>query len=90
MGEYELQKIADLINDYGFPTVAALGLAYFVYYVWTWVIKEIKPVTNESAEVLDALESRVRTLDNDLIRLNQKLNTILQMRENRKAGDPDR
>lgn len=76
-------KLAQMINDYGFPTVAALGLGYFIYYVWNWVVKEIKPVTNESAQVLDALENRVRTLDNDLIRLHQKLNTVLQLRDPR-------
>ena len=26
--------IAALIKDFGFPIVAAVGLGYFVYYVW--------------------------------------------------------
>lgn len=73
--------IVSLINKYGFPIVAAGGMGYFVYYVWTWVTTEIKPVTSEANNVLIALIDRIRMLDNDLIRLNQKVNVILSLRE---------
>jgi hypothetical protein len=73
--------VVALINKYGFPIVAAGGMGYFVYYVWTWVTTEIKPVTSEANNVLIALIDRIRMLDNDLIRLNQKVNVILSLRE---------
>lgn len=72
--------IAGLINKYGFPIVAAGGMGYFVYYVWTWATKEIKPVLSEANAILIALIDRIRMLDNDLIRLNQKVNTVLHLR----------
>lgn len=70
-----------MVNKYGFPIVAAGGMGYFIYYVWTWVTKEIKPVLSEASSVLIALIDRVRMLDNDLIRLNQKINIVLMLRE---------
>jgi hypothetical protein len=73
--------IVELVNKYGFPIVAAGGLGYFVYYVWQWVTTEIKPVTGEASKVLIDLIDRIRMLDNDLIRLNQKVNVILSLRE---------
>jgi hypothetical protein len=73
--------IVELVNKYGFPIVAAGGMGYFIYYVWTWVTKEIKPVLSEASGVLIALIDRVRMLDNDLIRLNQKINIVLMIRE---------
>ena len=73
--------VVALINKYGFPIVAAGGMGYFVYYVWTWVTTEIKPVTSEANNVLIALIDRIRMLDNDLIRLNQKVNVILSLRD---------
>jgi hypothetical protein len=73
--------LVELVNKYGFPIVAAGGMGYFIYYVWTWVTKEIKPVLSEASSVLIALIDRVRMLDNDLIRLNQKINIVLMMRE---------
>jgi hypothetical protein len=71
-----------LINKYGFPIVAAGGMGYLIFYVWEWATKDIKPVTTEANNVLIALIDRIRMLDNDLIRLNQKVNVILSLREN--------
>ena len=76
-----MDALADLINKYGFPIVAAGGMGYFVYYVWKWVTEEIEPVIGESKKVLVDLIDRIRMLDNDLIRLNQKVNVILSLRE---------
>jgi len=73
--------IAELINKYGFPIVSAAGMGYFIFYVWTWVTKEIKPVLGEANTTLIALIDRIRMLDNDLIRLNQKVNMVLMLRE---------
>ena len=72
--------IAELINKYGFPIVAAGGTAYMVYFVWEWATKEIKPVLSEANTTLIALIDRIRMLDNDLIRMNQKVNTVLHLR----------
>lgn len=66
------------INQYGFPIIAAMGLGYFVYYVWKWVTTEIKPVVGQANTTLIKLVDRIRMLDNDMIRLNQKLNMVLE------------
>ena len=71
---------AELINRYGFPIVAAAGMGYGVYYVWTWVTTEIKPVIGQANGTLIALIDRIRMLDNDLIRLNQKVETVMELR----------
>ena len=70
-----------LINKYGFPIVAAVGAGYMVYYVWKWATQEVKPVLSEANTLLIALIDRVRMLDNDLIRLNQKINIVTMLRE---------
>jgi hypothetical protein len=79
--------LADLISKYGFPIVAAVGLSYFVYYIWIWATKEVKPILGEAQTTLIALIDRIRMLDNDLIRLNQKLNTVLQLKEQEKEKE---
>ena len=73
-------NIAKLISEYGFPIVAAVGMGYFVYYVWKWATTEVKPVLSEANSTLIALIDRIRMLDNDLIRLNQKVDTVLHLR----------
>jgi hypothetical protein len=72
--------IAEMINKYGFPVIAAAGMGYFIYYVWTWVTTEIKPVIGAANGTLIALIDRIRMLDNDLIRLNQKVETVMALR----------
>ena len=73
-------EIADLVNKYGFPIVMAVGMGYIINYVWNWATKEVKPVISDANTVLIALIDRIRMLDNDLIRLNQKVNTVLTIR----------
>ncbi len=72
--------VVELINKYGFAIVCAVGMGYIIKYVWEWATKEVKPVISEANTVLVALIDRIRMLDNDLIRLNQKVNTVLHLR----------
>ncbi len=72
--------VVELINKYGFPIVMAVGMGWIIKYVWEWCTKEVKPVIGEANTVLIALIDRIRMLDNDLIRLNQKVNTVLHLR----------
>ena len=81
--------LVEAINTYGFPIIAAIGLGYFVYYVWQWVTTEIKPVLGEANTTLIALIDRIRMLDNDMIRLTTKLKMIqeLQNKSNKEIAD---
>ena len=69
-----------LVNKYGFPIVMAIGFGLIIKFVWTWATVEVKPVISDANAVLVALIDRIRMLDNDLIRLNQKVNTVLHLR----------
>ena len=76
-----MEELANAINQYGFPIIAALGLGYFIYYIWIWVTIKVDPIIHESHMILIALIDRIRMLDNDLIRLNAKLDMIIQQQE---------
>lgn len=73
-------NVVELISKYGFPIVFAVGMGLVIKMVWTWATTEVKPVINEANTVLIGLIDRIRCLDNDLIRLNQKVNTVLHLR----------
>jgi len=76
-----------MINDYGFPIIAAVGMGYFILFIWKWVTKEIDPVIGQAQGVLIGLIDRIRMLDNDLIRLNQKLNVVLTLKEQQEMNE---
>lgn len=69
-------QIVTLIQDYGFPIVAVFFLAYFIYFLYNYIVKEIKPKLGSTSTTLIALIDRVRMLDNDLIRLQTKVRTL--------------
>ena len=77
-------NIVGLIADFGFPIIAMVGLGYFVYFVWNTITKVINPTIKQMHLTLIKLIDQIRMLDNDMIRLQQKVNTVLQMKENEK------
>jgi len=80
--------IVQLINDYGFPIILAVGMGYFIYYVWQFISEELEPVIEEMHFALIRLIDQVRMLDQDMIRLQQKVNVVLEYKENeRKKND---
>lgn len=76
----EEANIAQTIKDLGFPIVAALGMGYFIYFIWKWVTETIDPIIGATMGTLIKLVDRVRMLDNDMIRMNMKLSMVLEHR----------
>jgi hypothetical protein len=75
------QLIAEMVKQYGFPIVAAVGMGYFVWFIYKFVTDKLMPLIGETNVILIALIDRVRMLDNDLIRLQQKVSVVLQIKE---------
>ena len=74
-------NIATLISDYGFPIVATIGLLYMIYFIWGFISNNIKKKLSETSTTLVGLIDRIRMLDNDIIRLQQKLDTVIELRD---------
>ena len=70
--------VIELVKQYGFPIVAAVGMGYFVFFIYSFVTKELTPLIGQTSGILIALIDRIRMLDNDMIRLNTKLAMILE------------
>ena len=77
-------NIATVISEYGFPIVATVGLLYMIYFIWGFITNNIKKKLAETSVTLIELIDRIRMLDNDIIRLQQKLDTVVELRESTK------
>lgn len=73
--------IVQLIEKFGFTTVMVVGLGYFVYYVWITITKIIDPAISDMKSTIIRLTDQLRLLDQDMIRLQEKLNTALKLKE---------
>ena len=71
-----------VLQDYGFPMLAAVAMAYFIYFIYTFITTEINVKLGEANTVLIALIDRIRMLDNDIIRLKSKVKTTIELKEN--------
>ena len=76
--------IAQVISEYGFPTVMVVGLGYFVYFVYNFIQEEIDPQIEKMHFALIRVIDQTRMLDQDLIRLKEKVDVVLEYRENEK------
>lgn len=72
--------IVSAIKDFGFPIVAAVGMLYMIYYVWRTITEKIESNLSGAQTTLIGLIDRVRMLDNDIIRLQQKLDTAIEVK----------
>ena len=79
----DLNLVAELVKQYGFPIVSSVGMGYFVYFIYKFVTDKLMPIIGETNVILVALIDQIRMLDNDLIRLQQKVSVVLQMKEDR-------
>ena len=73
--------LIELLNQYGFATMAAIAMGWFIFFIYNYITTQVKVKLSEINSVLIGLIDRIRMLDNDLIRLRSKLNTVLTLRE---------
>jgi len=76
--------IVQLISEYGFPVIMATGMGYFIYFIWNFIGEHIDPALQEQHMALIRVIDQVRMLDQDLIRLQQKVDVVLEYREQEK------
>jgi len=74
-------SIIEILNQYGFATLAAIAMGWFIYFIYKFTTENLKKKLGEANTALIGLLDRIRMLDNDLIRLRTKLNTVLELQE---------
>lgn len=75
----EINTFKMMVNQYGLPIMAAGGMGYFIYFVWKFVTENINTELSNAKKTMIELIDRIRMLDNDLIRLEQKINTAIEV-----------
>ena len=73
--------IVQMVSEFGFPVVMVVGLGYFVYFVWQTITNKIDPAVQEMKITIIRLTDQLRLLDQDMIRLQIKVNTVLELKE---------
>ena len=64
-----------------------VGLGYFVYFVWQTITNEIDPAVDDMKTTIIRLTDQLRLLDQDMIRLKEKVNTALEIKQQSEKKD---
>ena len=73
--------VIEILNQYGFATLAAIAMGWFIFFIYKFTTEHIKTKLGQANTALIGLLDRIRMLDNDLIRLKQKLDMILEYQQ---------
>ena len=86
----EFEQIIEAINEFGFPVVLGIGLGYFIYFIWKFVTDQLEPKLEEMHYALIKCIDANRMLDNDMIRLQQKVQVVLEYRSQERKEEDER
>ena len=73
--------LLEILNEYGFATMSAIAMGWFIWFIYTFISQEVTKKLGEASTALIQLIDKIRRLDNAIIRLRSKLNTIITLRE---------
>ena len=76
--------IIEILNQYGFATLAAIAMGWFIYFIYTYITQEVTKKLSEASGALIQLIDKIRRLDNDIISLRSKVTTIITLQEQEK------
>ena len=76
--------LLEILNEYGFATMAAIAMGWFIWFIYTFITQEVTKKLGEASTALISLIDKIRRLDTDIIRLRTKLNTIITLQEQEK------
>jgi len=75
-----MENLGALVAEFGFPIIMSVGMGYFIYYIWAFISNNIQPELDAMHLALIKCIDQNRMLDNDMIRLQQKTNVVLEYR----------
>ena len=82
--------LGQLISEFGFPVVMTVGLGYFIYFIWNFIGEHIDPALEEMHFALIRVIDKTRMLDQDMIRLQQKVNVVLEYKATQKILEQEK
>jgi|TARA_B100001093_G_scaffold151805_1_gene144519 hypothetical protein len=85
-----MEDVGALISEFGFPVVMTVGLGYFIYFIWNFIGEHIDPALEEMHFALIRVIDKTRMLDQDMIRLQQKVNVVLEYKATQKILEQDK
>ena len=71
-----------LIGEVGFPIAGALAAGYFVFLTLRFILEGVTGTVNGLAGIIKALDNRVQTMNNDLVKIDALMSYAIKVKPN--------
>jgi hypothetical protein len=75
-----LGDIFNLIGEVGFPIASALITGYFIFLSVKYILQGVTGRVNGLKGIITALDNRVKTMNNDVIRVDMTISNLLGLK----------
>jgi hypothetical protein len=73
-------EIFKLIGEVGFPIASALVTGYFIFLSVKYILEGVARQVNGLKGIITALDNRVKTINNDVIRVDMTISNLLGLK----------
>ena len=71
-----------LVSEVGFPIAGAIAAGVFVFITLRFILTGVTDNVNTLKNIIGALDNRVQTMNNDLVKIDTLLSYVLHVRPN--------
>ena len=75
-------EFLELVGDVGFPIAGAIAAGIFVFVTLRFILNGVTSSVNTLKNIIGALDNRVQTMTNDLVKIDTLLSYVLHVRPN--------
>ena len=70
------------VSEVGFPIAGALAAGLFVFTTVSWILESVTQSIKTLRGIIDSLNNRVQTMNNDLVKIDSLLSHALGVKPN--------
>lgn len=78
----EPMEFLELVGDVGFPIAGAIAAGIFVFVTLRFILNGVTDSVKTLKNIIGALDNRVQTMNNDLVKIDTLLSYVLHVRPN--------
>ncbi len=75
-----MEDVLAIIGDLGLPIAGALVMGYFIFLVMKQIFEGLVDQINTLTMFVNSLENRVRTMNNEMIKIDLLISSALELR----------
>jgi len=75
-------EFLELVGDVGFPIAGAMAAGVFVFVTLRFILNGVTDSVKTLKNIIGALDNRVQTMNNDLVKIDTLLSYVLHVRPN--------